>query len=114
MSAIARLLTNTAIFAVLPVDFRRNWDFRFSRSLPSDGTAQRKINVEHTLVWPDNPAAWGVGTRGTKIGIAAPPARTAKHALLIFDALRTVYGTNLTLCSVVLFAAGSQGSLGRF
>ena len=23
-------------------------------------------------------------------------------------------GTNLTLCSVVLFAAGSQGSLGRF
>jgi hypothetical protein len=23
-------------------------------------------------------------------------------------------GTNVTLCSVVLFAAGSQGSLGRF
>jgi hypothetical protein len=27
---------------------------------------------------------------------------------------RTVHGTNLTPCSVVLFAAGSQGSLGRF
>jgi hypothetical protein len=34
----------------------------------------------------------GVGARGTKIGIAAPPARTAKHAPLI-DALTTVYGT---------------------
>jgi hypothetical protein len=27
---------------------------------------------------------------------------------------RSAAGTNLTACSVVLFAAGSQGSLGRF
>jgi hypothetical protein len=46
---------------------------------------QRKINVEHTLVWPINPAVWGVGTRGTKIGIAALPARPAKHAPSHFD-----------------------------
>jgi hypothetical protein len=48
----------------------------------------------------------GVGTRGTTIGIAAPPPETAKHTLLIFDALKTVIGTILPLCSVVLLAAG--------
>jgi hypothetical protein len=46
---------------------------RFQGSLRFDGTAQRKINVEDTLVWPTNPAVWRIGTRGTKIGIAAPP-----------------------------------------
>jgi len=48
----------------------RNWDFHFGRSLRLDGTSQRRTNVEHTLVWPTNPAG---GARGTKIGIAAPP-----------------------------------------
>jgi hypothetical protein len=87
----------TPLMATFVVVSRRfqggNWDFRFSRSLPFDGTAQRKINVEHTLVRPTNPAGWGRRHSGTKIGIAAPPLETAKHALLIFDALKTVNGT---------------------
>jgi hypothetical protein len=47
----------TTTFAVVSVDFRIQLGFRFR----FDGTAQRKINVEHTLAWPTNPAVWGVG-----------------------------------------------------
>src|SRR5215472_9260385 len=46
----------------------------------SDGTTQRKINVEHTLVWPTSPAVWGRRHSGHQSGLPAPPARTAKHA----------------------------------
>jgi hypothetical protein len=37
-----------------------------------------------------------------------------KHVRLLRAFVMSAIGTNLTLCSVVLFAAGSQGSLGRF
>src|SRR5262249_16549200 len=38
-----------------------------------DGTAQRKINVEHTLVWQTNQAVWVVGDLGTRIGLPHRP-----------------------------------------
>src|SRR5262249_32540577 len=62
-----------------------NWDFRFSRSLRFDGRAQCKINVEHTLAWPTNPALWGVGGHQNRDCRTTCPSH--------FDALRTVYGT---------------------
>jgi hypothetical protein len=52
---------------------------------PCDPMGQRKIDVEHTLVWPPNSAVWGRRRSGHQIGIAAALARTAKHAASHFD-----------------------------
>jgi hypothetical protein len=41
-------------------------------------------------------------------------AAIAKTCSGRLDALRTAFGTKLTVCSVLLFVAGSQGNLGRF
>src|SRR5262249_27987853 len=62
----------TATFVVVSRRFQAQMGFRFSRSLRFNGTAQRKINVEHTLV--RNPAVWGRRHSG-------------RQNLLIFDAL---------------------------